>query len=162
MLAGNMCRGVVDDMLMPRLGNEGAAAALAEPHTKPMDFTGKPLKSMIYVAPQGIAALEDLIHWVNRGADFAATLPPKQAMELQRAYPFESAASTGLPALIVTAPTRGPANRWRPPAGRTPQAARISASPGISKPSLSNAPSRLDFSAADSSTNGGRTRSHSA
>lgn len=83
---------VVDDMLMLRLGNEGAAAALAEPHTKPMDFTGKPLKSMIYVAPQGIAALEDLIHWVNRGADFAATLPSKQAMELPRAYPFESAA----------------------------------------------------------------------
>ena len=39
MLRGNMCCGVVGDMLMLRLGNEGAAAALEEPHTKPMDFT---------------------------------------------------------------------------------------------------------------------------
>ena len=77
MLRGNMCCGVVGDMLMLRLGNEGAAAALAEPHTRPMDFTGKPLKSMIYVGPEGVAALEDLNRWVNRGADFAASLPPK-------------------------------------------------------------------------------------
>lgn len=77
MLRGNMCCGVVGDMLMLRLGNEGAAEALGEPHTKPMDFTGKPLKSMVYVGPEGIAALEDLNRWVNRGANFAATLPPK-------------------------------------------------------------------------------------
>ncbi|MBE9554619.1 MAG: TfoX/Sxy family protein [Proteobacteria bacterium] len=77
MLRGNMCCGVVGDMLMLRLGNEGAAEALGEPHVKPMDFTGKPLKSMVYVGPEGIASLEDLHGWVNRGADFAATLPPK-------------------------------------------------------------------------------------
>lgn len=77
MLRGNMCCGVVGDMLMLRLGNEGAAEALKEPHTKPMDFTGKPLKSMVYVGPEGIAAPEDLHRWVNHGADFAASLPPK-------------------------------------------------------------------------------------
>ena len=42
-----------------------------------MDFTGKPLKSMVYVDPEGIAAPEDLNRWVNRAADFAAALPPK-------------------------------------------------------------------------------------
>jgi hypothetical protein len=62
---------------MLRLGNEGAAAALREPHTRPMDFTGKPLKSMVYVDPEGIASPEDLNRWVNRAADFAAALPPK-------------------------------------------------------------------------------------
>lgn len=77
MLRGNMCCGVVGDMLMLRLGNEGAAAALAERHTRPMDFTGKPLKSMIYVGPEGISTPEDLNRWVRRGAEFAATLPPK-------------------------------------------------------------------------------------
>ena len=77
MLRGNMCCGVVGDMLMLRLGNEGAAAALAERHTRPMDFTGKPLKSMIYVGPEGTAAPEDLNRWVRRGAEFAASLPPK-------------------------------------------------------------------------------------
>ena len=76
-LRGNMCCGVVGDTLMLRLGNEGAASALGEPHTRPMDFTGKIMKSMLYVGPDGIAADEDLYRWVNRGADFAETLPPK-------------------------------------------------------------------------------------
>ena len=60
-----------------RLGNEGAAAALTEPHTRPMDFTGKPLKSMIYVSPEGNADEADLASWVTRAARFAESLPPK-------------------------------------------------------------------------------------
>lgn len=77
MLRGNMCCGVVKDMLMLRLGNEGAAAALSEPHTRPMDFTGKPLKSMVYVDPPGIESDDKLYRWIKRAADFAETLPPK-------------------------------------------------------------------------------------
>lgn len=77
LLRGNMCCGVVKDVLMVRLGDEGAAAALAEPHVRPMDFTGRPLKSMAYVDPPGIAADADLYRWVNRAADFAGSLPPK-------------------------------------------------------------------------------------
>ena len=42
-----------------------------------MDFTGKPMKSMIIVDAEGIAADEDLAEWVEAGADFAASLPPK-------------------------------------------------------------------------------------
>jgi len=76
-LRGNMCCGVAGDTLMLRLGNEDAAAALEEPHTRPMDFTGKPMKSMVYVGPDGIAADGDLYRWVNRAADFAGNLPPK-------------------------------------------------------------------------------------
>ncbi len=77
LLRGNMCCGVVGDRLMLRLGNEGAAAALNEPHVRPMDFTGRPLRSMVYVMAEGIAADPALHRWVNRGADFAASLPPK-------------------------------------------------------------------------------------
>jgi TfoX/Sxy family transcriptional regulator of competence genes len=77
MLRGNMCCGVVGDRLMLRLGEEGVAAALQEPHTSPMDFTGKVMKSMVYVDPEGTAAPEDLNRWVNRGADYAVGLPPK-------------------------------------------------------------------------------------
>lgn len=77
MIRGNMSCGVVGDTLMLRLGNEGVAEALKGPHTKPMDFTGKPMKSMVYVEPAGIASPEDLHRWVNRAADFAKTLPPK-------------------------------------------------------------------------------------
>lgn len=77
MLRGNMCCGVVGDMLMLRLGKEGTSAALQEPHTRPMDFTGKIMKSMVYVGPAGTSDRKSLNRWVNRGADYAASLPPK-------------------------------------------------------------------------------------
>ena len=55
MIAGNMACGIVGDDLMLRLGEEGADGALDEPDTRPMDFTGRPLKSMVYVAHAGLA-----------------------------------------------------------------------------------------------------------
>jgi len=42
-----------------------------------MDFTGKPLKSMAYVNPEGYDADDDLRAWVDRALRFAKTLPPK-------------------------------------------------------------------------------------
>jgi TfoX/Sxy family transcriptional regulator of competence genes len=57
LLNGNMCCGVVSDQLMLRLGESGAAEALTEPHTRLMDFTGKPMKSMVYVDPTGLTSL---------------------------------------------------------------------------------------------------------
>jgi len=76
MLGGNMAVGVVEESLMVRLGPD-AERALAVPHVRPMDFTGKPLKSMVYVDPEGIATDADLASWVEAGADFAASLDPK-------------------------------------------------------------------------------------
>ena len=62
---------------MLRLGNEGASEALKEPHVRPMDFTGKPMKPMVFVDPPGIASDEQLQQWLQRALDFALTLPPK-------------------------------------------------------------------------------------
>jgi hypothetical protein len=42
-----------------------------------MDFTGKPMKRMVYVAPAGIAADEALSQWLHWGINFAGALPPK-------------------------------------------------------------------------------------
>ena len=77
MLNGNMCCGVLDEDLLVRLGKEGAAQALTEPHVREMDFTGKPMRTMVYVAPEGVASDEDLASWVLRGVRFASSLPPK-------------------------------------------------------------------------------------
>lgn len=77
MLAGNMAVGVIGEDLMVRLDPADAEKALAEPHTRPMDFTGKPAKNMVYVDPQGTASDEDLAAWVEAGADYATSLPPK-------------------------------------------------------------------------------------
>jgi len=77
LLSGNMCCGVTTSELMLRLGPDGAASALEEPHTRAMDFTGRPMKSMVYVEPEGYEHQDDLESWVALSADFAASLPAK-------------------------------------------------------------------------------------
>jgi hypothetical protein len=77
MLNGNMCCGIVGDDLMLRVGPERFEETLARPHARPMDFTGRPMKGMVYVGPEGIQSDAGLAAWLGRGIDFAATLPPK-------------------------------------------------------------------------------------
>jgi TfoX/Sxy family transcriptional regulator of competence genes len=77
MLRGNMCCGVLKDDLMVRVGAERYEEALAEPHARPMDFTGRPLRTTVYVGPEGYRSDDALAAWVKRGVDFAASLPPK-------------------------------------------------------------------------------------
>ena len=76
MLDGNMCCGIVGDRLMLRLGADLAAQALRRPHVQPMDFTGRPMTGMVYVAPEGLRG-KALRPWVEQAAGFARTLPPK-------------------------------------------------------------------------------------
>jgi TfoX/Sxy family transcriptional regulator of competence genes len=77
MLGGNMAVGVIGEDLMVRLDPADAQRALAEPHARPMDFTGKPAKNMVYVDPGGTAGDAALASWVEAGAAFAASLPAK-------------------------------------------------------------------------------------
>ena len=77
MLHGNMCCGVTQNELMLRLGEEKAIEALEEPFTREMDFTGKPLRSMIYVERLGFQNDDDLKYWVNQAIKFVQSLPPK-------------------------------------------------------------------------------------
>jgi TfoX/Sxy family transcriptional regulator of competence genes len=74
---GHMFCGIVHDQLMVRLGSEEAEQALDRPHVRPMDFTGKPMRTMVYVAPQGIRTDADLEGWVECGLSYVETLPPK-------------------------------------------------------------------------------------
>jgi len=77
MIGGNMAVGVIGDELMVRLDPADAERAQAEDHVRPMDFTGRPMKGMVFVSSDGTADDEDLAGWVDAGADFAASLPPK-------------------------------------------------------------------------------------
>ena len=77
MLAGNMCCGIVGDDLVVRVGPEGHEKALAEPHARPMDFTGRSLKGMVYVASEGFETDKGLEYWLGQGLSFALSLPPK-------------------------------------------------------------------------------------
>lgn len=78
LVAGHMACGIVGNDLMLRLGEDGADAALDEPDTRPMDFTGKPMKSMVYVAPGGTETDAGLLAWVERATAHVRALPPKQ------------------------------------------------------------------------------------
>ena len=77
MLRGNMCCGLVKDDLMIRVGREQYEKLLAEPHGRPMEFTGRPMRGFVYVGPDGYRSDRALAKWVERGVDFAASLPPK-------------------------------------------------------------------------------------
>jgi TfoX/Sxy family transcriptional regulator of competence genes len=76
MLDGHMTCGVVGDSLMLRLGEELAAEALRKPHVRPMDFTGRPMRNMVYVDPAGLRG-RALRTWIELAAANARSLPPK-------------------------------------------------------------------------------------
>jgi len=77
MVRGNMCCGVIGDRLMLRVGPAGYEAALSRPHTGPMDFTGRPMKGMVYVEPAGFASAADLKTWIARAMEFTLSLPAR-------------------------------------------------------------------------------------
>ena len=77
MVSGNMACGIVKDELMVRVGPDAWEAMLAQPHARVMDFTGTPMRGMIYVGRKGIASDDGLAIWVGRGLAFARTLPAK-------------------------------------------------------------------------------------
>ena len=77
MIAGNMCVGIVGDDLMVRVGPDSYEAALDLPHTREMDFTGRTMRGLVYVDAAGTAEDDQLEAWIQRGLDFAGSLPPK-------------------------------------------------------------------------------------
>ena len=77
LLRGHMCCGIVGDTLMVRVGPERHGEALERPHARPMDFTGRPMRGMVFVAPAGVRNEAALRSWVDQALQFAATLPAK-------------------------------------------------------------------------------------
>ncbi len=78
MLHGHMFAGISGTDLMARVGAERHQDALALPHVRPMDFTGRPMKGYVFVSADGVAEDHDLQAWVDWCAGFVACLPPKK------------------------------------------------------------------------------------
>jgi TfoX/Sxy family transcriptional regulator of competence genes len=76
MIDGHMCCGIVGDELMLRLGADGARAALERPHVREMDFTGRPMTAMVFVAPESLGRAA-LTRWIEQAVAFVRTLPPR-------------------------------------------------------------------------------------
>ena len=77
MMNGNMICGVEKDNLVVRVGPNQYDWALKQKHTRPMDFTGRPLKGFVYVLPQGIKTPSSLKKWLDLATDFVRSLPSK-------------------------------------------------------------------------------------
>lgn len=77
MLHGHMCCGIVGQDLMVRVGPDRHERALARPHSRPMDFTGRPMNGMVFVGPEGTRTEASLRAWIGEAVEFARTLPPK-------------------------------------------------------------------------------------
>jgi len=74
---GHMTVGVVGPTLMVRHGPEDADALLREPHARPMDFTGRPMRGFLYVDPPGTKTAVALGTWIRRATAWAEAQPPK-------------------------------------------------------------------------------------
>ncbi len=77
LLGGNICVGVWETSLIVRLGPEAGPKALAEPHVRPFDVTGKPMRGWVMVAAEGLEDDAALSGWLERSLEFVSLLPPK-------------------------------------------------------------------------------------
>jgi len=81
MLNGAMCCGILKDDLIVRVGKALDAKALAQPHARPFDFTGKPMAGIVYVDPTGYRSSTALGKWIRWGAEHAAAAAAKKAQK---------------------------------------------------------------------------------
>jgi TfoX/Sxy family transcriptional regulator of competence genes len=79
-----MFAGILNKDLVVRVEPEGHEAALKEPHTRPMDFTGRPMKGYVYVGPSGTKTAAQLRKWLTKGLNFSASLPAAKRKPVRR------------------------------------------------------------------------------
>src|SRR5216110_666395 len=84
MVNGGMCCGFTNAAFMVRVGPDQYEDALAQPHARPMDFTGRPLTGMVHVDPAGYETNAALAKWVKRGVNFVSGLPAKKSAAARR------------------------------------------------------------------------------
>ena len=78
MLNGNMLVGASPRGLMVRVGKEADKAALARPHTRPMQQSTRTMPGYVIVDNAGVTRDKDLQAWLDMAAAFVSTLPAKE------------------------------------------------------------------------------------
>jgi len=84
MVNGHMAVGVMKNDLMVRVGKQAWPDTVGLPGAREMTFTGKSMKTMVFVEPSALRADEHLHAWVERGVSFVLTLPPKKGTDAGR------------------------------------------------------------------------------
>ena len=70
MVDDKMCFGIIKDDLMARVGEEEYPKLIDLEGARPMDFTNRPMKGYIFVAPEGVDYDSDLKYWIERCLKF--------------------------------------------------------------------------------------------
>jgi len=77
LLGGKMFCGVTGQELMARVGPDAHDAAMARPHVRVMDFTGRPMRGYVFVGAAALASKASLGRWVEACLSHVSTLPAK-------------------------------------------------------------------------------------
>jgi len=78
LVAGNMAVAASGQGgLMVRVDPEETEALLAEPHAAPFEMRGRQMNGWLRVDAEGVAIEAELEPWVERGVEYARSLPPK-------------------------------------------------------------------------------------
>jgi TfoX/Sxy family transcriptional regulator of competence genes len=78
MVDGNMATGVSSrGMLIVRVDPEDAERARREPGAEAFEMNGRVAKGFVLVSQDVLGDDAELAHWVDAGANYAQSLPPK-------------------------------------------------------------------------------------
>jgi TfoX/Sxy family transcriptional regulator of competence genes len=77
MVNGNLACGVNKQDLILRLSDDDFENALKKAHVRIFDMAGRPMKGWVMVSSEGYKSDKALLSWIEKGIDFAQTLPHK-------------------------------------------------------------------------------------
>jgi TfoX/Sxy family transcriptional regulator of competence genes len=78
MLRDKMFCGVMKDDMMVRCFPERYEELLEKPGCRPMDFTGRPMRGLLYVSIENLNTNKHLRWWLDVGIEFAMNPPDKK------------------------------------------------------------------------------------
>jgi TfoX/Sxy family transcriptional regulator of competence genes len=77
LINGNMCCGIAGDELVIRVDRDRSETLSQKKHARPCDITGRPMRGLVTVSPEGFGSAATLRRWVSEAVDHASSLPPK-------------------------------------------------------------------------------------
>jgi TfoX/Sxy family transcriptional regulator of competence genes len=77
---GSMAIGVMGDGIIARVRPDHFELALGRPHASVFDFTGRPMRGFVAVAPAGVRTAATLRRWIDDGIA-VATSPEQKAKQ---------------------------------------------------------------------------------
>ncbi len=75
MVNNHLCVGVINNLLIARVGPEHYQRCLRKHHVRKMIFTGNSFTGMVYVEPEALKTDTRLKEWLDLCLGFVSTLP---------------------------------------------------------------------------------------